>query len=43
MLLPMLGACFAAMLVANLLGSAPVYDLLKERTLHSSGRWTTRK
>jgi chloride channel protein, CIC family len=43
MLLPMLGACFAAMLVANLVGSAPIYDSLKERMFHSSGRCTTRK
>jgi CIC family chloride channel protein len=33
MLLPMLAACFAAMLVANLLGSAPIYDSLRERTV----------
>jgi CIC family chloride channel protein len=33
LLLPMLGACFAAMLVANLLGSAPIYDSLRERTV----------
>jgi hypothetical protein len=39
----MLGACFAAMLVANLVGSAPIYDSLKERMFHSSGRCTTRK
>ena len=32
-LLPMLGACFAAMLVPNLLRSAPIYDSLRERTL----------
>jgi CIC family chloride channel protein len=31
LLLPMLGACFAAMLVANLFGSAPIYDSLRER------------
>jgi len=31
MLLPMLGACFAAMLVPNLLGNAPIYDSLRER------------
>ena len=33
MLLPMLAACFAAMLVANLLGSAPIYKSLRERTV----------
>jgi CIC family chloride channel protein len=32
-LLPMLGACFAAMLVANLLRSAPIYASLRERTV----------
>ena len=37
MLLPMLGACFAAMLVANLLHSAPIYDSLRERTLRLQG------
>ena len=31
MLLPMLGACFAAILVPNLLGSAPIYDSLRQR------------
>jgi len=31
MLLPMLGACFAAMLVTNLLHSAPIYESLRER------------
>jgi CIC family chloride channel protein len=30
MLLPMLGACFAAMLVPTLLGNAPIYDSLRE-------------
>jgi CIC family chloride channel protein len=30
-LLPMLAACFAAMLVANLLHSAPIYESLRER------------
>jgi CIC family chloride channel protein len=30
-LLPMLAACFAAMLVANLLGDAPIYESLGER------------
>jgi chloride channel protein, CIC family len=31
MLLPMLGACFVAMLVPTMLGAAPVYDSLRER------------
>jgi hypothetical protein len=31
MLLPMLGACFVAMVVPTMLGSAPVYDSLRER------------
>ncbi len=30
-LLPMIGACFAAMLVANLLQSSPIYESLRER------------
>ena len=33
MLLPMLGACFMAMLTPTLLGDAPIYDSLRERTL----------
>jgi CIC family chloride channel protein len=33
LLLPMLSACFAAMLVPNLLRSAPIYDSLRDRTL----------
>jgi CIC family chloride channel protein len=32
LLLPMLAACFAAMLIPNLLGNAPIYDSLRERT-----------
>jgi CIC family chloride channel protein len=31
MLLPMIAACFAAMLVPNLLRGAPIYDSLRER------------
>ena len=31
LLLPMLGACFAAMLIPNLLGNAPIYDSLPRR------------
>ena len=33
MLLPMLGACFVAMLVPTLLRDPPLYDLLRENTL----------
>lgn len=33
MLLPMLGACFTAMLAAMLIGSPPIYDSLRELTL----------
>ena len=33
MLLPMLGACFMAMLAPTLLRDPPIYDLLRERTL----------
>jgi chloride channel protein, CIC family len=29
----MLGACFAAMLVPTVLGNAPIYDTLRQRTL----------
>ena len=36
LLLPMLSACFAAMLVPNLLRDAPIYDSLRERTLKRS-------
>jgi chloride channel protein, CIC family len=41
MLLPMLGACFAAMLVPTLLRNAPIYDssreltVLRERTIQA--------
>jgi CIC family chloride channel protein len=31
MLLPMLAACFAAMLMPNLLHSGPIYQSLRER------------
>jgi CIC family chloride channel protein len=30
-LLPMLAACFAAIVAANLLRTAPIYDALRER------------
>jgi CIC family chloride channel protein len=33
LLLPMLAACFAAMLIPNLLRNPPIYDSLRERTL----------
>jgi len=36
MLLPMLAACFAAMLVPTLLRDAPIYDSLRERVLRRS-------
>jgi CIC family chloride channel protein len=35
MLLPMLGACFAAMLVPSLLRNPPIYDSLRERDLQA--------
>ena len=37
LLLPMLSACFAAMLLPNLLGNAPIYDSLRERILKKAG------
>jgi len=37
MLLPMLAACFVAMLVPNLLGSAPIYESLRQRTARTAG------
>jgi CIC family chloride channel protein len=36
LLLPMLGACAIAMLVPTLLGDAPVYESLRERTLQKA-------
>jgi chloride channel protein, CIC family len=33
LLLPMLGACFVAMLIPTLLRDPPIYDSLRERTL----------
>jgi chloride channel protein, CIC family len=33
LLVPLLGACFAAMLVPTLLGNAPIYDTLRQRLL----------
>jgi CIC family chloride channel protein len=37
LLLPMLGACFAAMLAPSLLRSAPIYDSLRELALQRNG------
>ena len=37
LLLPMLGACFAAMLAPTLLRSAPIYDFLRELALQRIG------
>jgi chloride channel protein, CIC family len=37
-LLPMLAACFAAMFVANLLRSRPIYDSLRARIVGTSDR-----
>jgi chloride channel protein, CIC family len=37
MVLPMIGACFTAMLVPNLAGGAPIYDSLRSRTLRMQG------
>jgi chloride channel protein, CIC family len=41
LLLPMLGACFVAMLVPTLLGDAPIYDSLRERPALKPGRTET--
>jgi CIC family chloride channel protein len=38
LLLPLLGACFAAMLVPTLLGNEPIYESLRERTLQGRYR-----
>jgi CIC family chloride channel protein len=38
MLLPMLGACFMAMLVPTLLRDAPIYDALRQLTLQSEAK-----
>jgi chloride channel protein, CIC family len=35
-LLPMLAACFAAMVVPTLLGNAPIYEVLRERTVSAA-------
>ncbi|MFZ3215411.1 MAG: H(+)/Cl(-) exchange transporter ClcA [Candidatus Acidiferrales bacterium] len=37
MLLPMMGGCFAAMLVTTLLRNPPIYDSLSERTMEPRG------
>jgi chloride channel protein, CIC family len=36
LLLPMLAACFAAMVVPTLLGNAPIYEVLRERTVSAA-------
>ena len=36
--LPMLSACFAAMLVPTLLGNGPIYESLRDRTLRGEER-----
>jgi chloride channel protein, CIC family len=41
MLLPMLGACFAAMLVPFILGNPPIYESLRANLLRSSGATPT--
>jgi CIC family chloride channel protein len=38
MLLPMLGACFAAMLVPFMLGDAPIYESLRLNLLRTDPR-----
>jgi CIC family chloride channel protein len=37
-MLPMLWACFAAMVVPTLLGNAPIYDSLRARTIRLAAR-----
>jgi CIC family chloride channel protein len=37
MLLPMLGACFAAMLIPLMLGNAPIYESLRANLLRGTG------
>jgi CIC family chloride channel protein len=43
LLLPMLGSCFAAMLVPTLMGDPPIYDSLRELTLRGHRPASTRK
>ena len=38
-LLPMLAACFAAMVAASLLRTAPIYDSLRERVVKPTRSW----
>jgi chloride channel protein, CIC family len=38
LLLPMLGACFAAMVVPTVLRQAPIYDALRERMLRGASQ-----
>jgi CIC family chloride channel protein len=41
-LLPMIAACFAAMVVPNLLGCAPIYDSLRSRVFREQERTAAR-
>jgi CIC family chloride channel protein len=41
MLLPMLSACFAAMLFTTLLRNPPIYDSLRERTMRNASAGST--
>jgi CIC family chloride channel protein len=38
LLLPMICACFVAMLAPTLLGDPPIYDSLRKRTLRAENR-----
>jgi CIC family chloride channel protein len=40
LLLPMLAACFGAMVVTNLISTPPIYDLLHERAERRTPRAT---
>jgi chloride channel protein, CIC family len=42
-LLPMLGACFVAMLMPMLLGNAPIYDSLREHTIRQEEKQLEQK
>lgn len=42
LLLPMLGACFGAMLVPSLLGDRPIYEALRDATLARDADWRAR-
>jgi H+/Cl- antiporter ClcA len=43
LLLPVLAACFGAMVVTNLLGIPPIYDLLRERAERKSAKCAQRR